>query len=88
MTHRGPFQPRTFCDSVIPSTSLILCGGSAVYCCFRALKASFRVDANKHTSTLADAKNDIFVSAHREKEGLIMHKHNNSAWRCEREVAL
>lgn len=40
-------------------------------------KASLRVYANKHTSTLTRAKNDIFVSAHKEKEGLIMHKHNN-----------
>lgn len=40
-------------------------------------KASLRVYANKHTSTLTHAKNDIFVSAHKEKEGLIMHKHNN-----------
>lgn len=40
-------------------------------------KASLRVYANKHANSLPRAKNDIFVSAHKEKEGLIMHKHNN-----------
>lgn len=30
-------------------------------------KASSRVYANKHASTLTHAKNDIFVSAHKEK---------------------
>lgn len=68
----------------IPSVALILFRGSPNSCCFSKLEAGVDVCvyANKHTSTLTHAKNDIFVSAYKEKEGLIMHKHNNFLQLC------